>query len=274
LLGQALTKWSEVRDQLNTEGLPQSEIACRLSLLSLCSKLTELKAVFAALEVANPDGIPIQVLIDTVRSKANGYSSLRGANSEVSVLAEGYTLVAHHEQSGKSKPKGRPGYRTKECNLWLRGECSYGENCIFKHTGAAGQGSAGASLADDLGAQVRALQAQVKALQGKKCNNNNNLTSSKSDKNRSTAASKLENQDSLSRFNSPDMFDALSVSHEVDNNNKDGDTLSVALNNQSNNNNNNNISDEGYNALSVLCNNNGMSGINKYYINTKFNEGI
>ena len=100
LLGLALTKWLEVREQLEADGLPQSDIACRLSLCLLCSKLADLKAVFAALKVAHPNGIPIQVLIDSVRSEADSYSSLRSTSSEVSVLAEGYTLVAHHEKSG------------------------------------------------------------------------------------------------------------------------------------------------------------------------------
>ena len=50
LLGLALTKWLGVRAQLAAEGLPQSDIACRLSLLYLSSKLADLKAVFAALQ--------------------------------------------------------------------------------------------------------------------------------------------------------------------------------------------------------------------------------
>jgi hypothetical protein len=166
LLGLALTKWSELRQQLCSAGLPQSDIASRLSLLCLCSKLPDLKAVFAALEVAHPSGIPVQTLLATVRSRADSYSSVRVAGTEVSVLAEAYTLVAHHERSGKGKPKGGPkgGYRSKECNLWLQGDCKYGDNCIFKHSGAKGQGKADkhtGAVAEDMGAQLKALQAQV-----------------------------------------------------------------------------------------------------------------
>jgi hypothetical protein len=97
LLGLALTKWLEVRGQLTADGLAQSDIACRLSLLAMCGKLVELKAGFAVLDAIHPDGIPVQVLIDTVRKKANSFSSIRSATEEVSVLAEGYTLVAHHD---------------------------------------------------------------------------------------------------------------------------------------------------------------------------------
>ena len=189
LLGLALTRWLGVRSQLTAEGLPQSDIACRLSLLSLCSKLDDLKAGFAALEVANPLGIPIQVLIDTVRARADSYSSLRGANSEVSVLAEGYSLVARGEQSGKPKPRTKQ-YRTAECRLWLAGACSYGDRCRFKHTGDAGQGVGKAALAQDLGLQLQAIQDQVTALQTTQ-GDNNNLSSNNADINRSTAASNL-----------------------------------------------------------------------------------
>ena len=208
LLGLALTKWLGVRIQLAAEGLPQSDIACRLSLLYLCSKLADLKAVFVALEVANPLGIPIQVLIDAVRARADSYSSLRGANSEVSVLAAGYTLVAQGEQAVKPKPKNKL-WRTADCRQWRVGPCSYGDNCRYKHTGDAGQGVGKAALAQDMGPQLQALQDQVTALQ--KAQGNNNLASSNT---ANIHLKELEkNQDSPSRFNSPNVYDALSVSH-------------------------------------------------------------
>jgi hypothetical protein len=209
LLGLALTKWLEIRDQLSADGLPQSEIACRLSLLHLCSKLSELKAVFAALEVANPMGVPIETLITAVKARANSYSSLRGANSEVAVLAECYSAEGHAHEKGRSgKPRG---YRTRECNNWKRGPCSYGDKCIFKHTGVSGQGAAAdtAAVAADLGAQVKALQTQLAAIQG-----SINL-SNHADMYRSTATDKLENQDDpkgLDSFNN-NVCEALGAEH-------------------------------------------------------------
>jgi hypothetical protein len=225
LLGLGLTNWIKIRNQLISGGLPQSDIACRLSLLHLCSKLVDLKAVFAALEVAHPDGIPIQVLIDMVRSKSNTYSSLKTANTEVSVLAESYTLVAHHEKPGKRNPRAKS---TRECRQWLKGPCSYGDNCIFKHTGVSGQGAAGETAAlAEVGALLKELKSEVaelKATKGGSNVNNNNLIGGRI---RSTATSELvENQvNQVSRFNSYNIYDALSVSYGGSN--KDANAVSV-----------------------------------------------
>jgi hypothetical protein len=246
LLGLALTKWLGVRNQLVAEGLPQSDIACRLSLLFLCSKLTELKAVFAALEVAHPLGIPIQVLIDTVRSRADSYSSLRGANLEVSVLAEGYTLVAEQsEKPKKSKKPWKKPYRTTECWKWLEGACSYGDRCRFSHTGEAGQGAQKAALAQDMGQQLQALQAQMTALQT--AQGDNTIIISADNNNRSTATNNLinleKNQDNPSRFKSPNVYGALSASHEemvkegednITPSNKDNTVVPTVLNSDDN----------------------------------------
>ena len=104
----------------------------------MCDKLAELTPVFSALEVVYPDGIPVQTLVDTIRSKAEGYSSNREALTEQASLAAEVGMVADTEQpSGRGQQRKRP-YRTKPCYRWEAGTCSFGDKCRFRHDGPAG----------------------------------------------------------------------------------------------------------------------------------------
>ena len=93
----------------------------RLSLKHMCDKLSELTPVFSALEVVYPDGIPVQPLVHTIRSKAEGYSSNREALTEQASFAAEVGMVTDTLQpSGRGQQKKRP-YRTKPCYRWEAG---------------------------------------------------------------------------------------------------------------------------------------------------------
>ena len=93
----------------------------------MCVKLAGLTPAFCALEVAHPDGIPVQIMVDTIRSKTEGYSSNRETLTEQASLAAEVGMVADTEQpSGRGQQRKRP-YRTKPCYRWEAGACTFGD---------------------------------------------------------------------------------------------------------------------------------------------------
>jgi hypothetical protein len=76
--------------------------------------------------------------VDTIRSKAEGYSSNREALTEQASLAAEVGMVADTEQSSGRGQQRKRSYRTKPCYRWEAGTCSFGDKCRFRHDGPAG----------------------------------------------------------------------------------------------------------------------------------------
>ena len=167
-LGHRLTQWEEAREWFNSNNSARGPLDCRQSLTKLTVNCKELHPKLAALEVAHPTGVPVDVLPTHCRAYADSFSSQRAALTEPANLAKGF--LAANSRLRASKPRqfiptgpGDPRCRTRPCG-WTSGSCSFGDKCSFRHLGPTGTGPQ--NSVQSLTGQVALLTTELAAMTG------------------------------------------------------------------------------------------------------------
>ena len=130
MLGPALVQWLRTREQLVDCECAPSEVACRLSLFHLVSKIPELIPEIAALRVAaGAGGIVVSTLVDLVRAKGEAFNSEKQTQLAVANMCFAGVADAVDDRGDGS---------AIACRFWKHGTCRWGDKCKWKHEGPAG----------------------------------------------------------------------------------------------------------------------------------------